>query len=132
MIHIHAIDEIRRVPRSGRSAAYLEKEVHRLEMLLKPVILFPSKWQLSCREAQTLAAVYVGDDRPVTRARLVYAIYGDKAPATADQCIKAYIFRLRVKLRAHHVRIVCMSKMGYRLDAWSREFVRKAIEEKSR
>lgn len=133
MIHIHSINEVKRLaPRVRRDISALIEEVHRLNMLLKPVLVFPQSWGLGNRESQLLAALYAGGDSPVSMARLIHAIYGDDEPEFVNDCVKVFMYRLRKKLRAHNVRILCVSCVGWYLDAWSREFVRKAIEGKSK
>lgn len=130
MITILAIDEIRRVTRSGKSIAQLEKEIHRLENILKPVMQFPIEWKLSKAESRILAAIYAGDDRYVSRPRILYALHGDAPPRNAEMTLKTQLCHLRSKMRIQRVRLLSRYGVGYRLDAWSREFVRKAIEQK--
>lgn len=127
MIHIHAIDEVRRLPGSVKSKTQLEKEIRRLEDLLRPKTIFPVTWGLSPQETAILAAIFNGEHEYVSKDRLIYAAYGPKCGPHAWEIIRTYVARLRVKMREHNVRIVMRYRVGYRLDAWSREFVRKAI-----
>jgi DNA-binding response OmpR family regulator len=117
-------------PSAKKTIAFLEEEIRRLKELLRPPILFPPEWRLSRRETQLLAAIYGGADSPVSLARLIYAIYGDDEPEFVTDCVKVTIFHLRQKMRAHRVRIINVREVGWHLDGWSREFVRKTIEQK--
>jgi DNA-binding response OmpR family regulator len=117
-------------PLTKKTVAWLEDEIRRLTLLLRPPIMFPEAWGLSRRETQLLAAIYGGGDSPVSLARLIYAIYGDDEPEFVTDCVKVTMFHLRQKMRPHKVRIINVRDTGWHLDRWSREFVRKAIEQK--
>jgi hypothetical protein len=129
VIHIHSIDEVRRLPQKpGHNFDALVEEIRRLNALLQPPIMFPPEWGLSVYESKLLAAIYAGGDSPVSSARLIWACYGDDEPNYVDDCIKVRMFYIRRKMRKHHLRIINVRGVGWHLDAWSREFVRKAIE----
>ncbi len=119
-------------PPTKKTVAWLEEEIARLKALLRPPILFPQGWKLSYRESQLLAALYVGGESVVSAERLIFAIYGDDPPEFVTDCIKVTMYHLRQKMRVHKVRIINIFGYGWHLDAWSREFVRKAIKEKGK
>jgi DNA-binding response OmpR family regulator len=117
-------------PPTKKTVAWLEDEIRRLNLLLRPPIMFPEAWGLSRRETQLLAVLYRGGDSPVSLARLIYAIYGDDEPEFVTDCVKVYMYRLRQKMLVHNLVIINVWAVGWHLDARSREFVRKAIEQK--
>jgi DNA-binding response OmpR family regulator len=125
---IHAIDGFKRGAKiKSPRAKHLEEQVHHLEQLLKPTLTFPPAWGLTTRESQLLAALYAGANKPVSTERLLFAIYGGEEPEWGDACLRGFFFKLRRKLRTYEVRISNMHGTGWQLDAWSREFIRKAL-----
>lgn len=131
MIHISAIDEVRRLPQRVRyEIRELVEEVHRLKILLRPPMIFPTIWNLTAHESRTLAAIYAGRDKPVSMPRLIHAVYGDDEPEFSESSLGLFILHVRRKLKPFGVTIVNVHGLGWHLDAWSCEFVRKAIEGK--
>lgn len=125
---IHAIDGFKRGGKvAPRRVKHLEEQVHHLEQLLKPTLVFPADWGLAPRESQLLAALYAGANKPVSTERLLFAIYGGEEPQWSEACLRGFFYNLRRKMRSHEVRICNVRDAGWQLDAWSREFIRKAL-----
>ncbi len=128
MIHIHSIDEVKRLPQRVRyEIKELVEEVHRLKILLRPPMIFPVNWNLSAHESRVLAAIYAGRDKPVSKPRLIHAVYGDEEPEFSEDSLGIFIMRVRRKLKPLGVTVLNVHGVGWHLDVWSRELVKKSI-----
>ncbi len=70
--------------------------------------------EVSAARQRTLLAVLLGAAGPLSRDRLIDAVWGEWAPATAVSAVHVHLSRLRTRLGGD---VLVLDSSGYRLDA---------------
>lgn len=83
----------------------LREQFRQLEELLRPTIILPSAWRLTCREAGFLKALRATAPGMVHRDRMMIALYGLNDEAPEPKTLDVYLCKVRRRLMEAQTRI---------------------------